>query len=248
MHIKFKLAVLFIVVISLISCKPLVEDGLTYDEYVKKAKEYRNDSDYDRAIEAGKKAVNIKPNDSEAHYLLASLYYEGYRKAFDAARMKSLQNAILHPKKRQKSKSEIEEYKKYGLKAEWQTLAIQEFKETIKYDPNIWFARYLIATDYFNNKRFREAIDECKKVIATKPDYVNSYSVMGEAYYKLGEYNSAIQTLQTAIKIEPSSFYDYLNLGLAYKRTNNWKMYAEIATKLKAINAEFYNQLVNPES
>ena len=191
---KVCIAVLFFSTLLFVACEPSVKDGLTYDEYVKMAGEYRNSGDYDRAIAAGKKAVSIKPNDGETHYLLATLYDEGYSKSFDAAQMKALKDAMLNSRKRQYS-DPIEEYKKYGLKAEWGPLANQEFKETIKYDPKNWFARYVLATNNFNNKHYREAIDEYKKVIAINPDYPASYSLMGECVFRSnsGTHSAAIQ-------------------------------------------------------
>jgi tetratricopeptide (TPR) repeat protein len=103
----------------------------------------------------------------------------------------------------------------------------------------------MIAMDYFNNKHFRETIDEYKKVIAVNPNYANSYSLTGQAYHELGEFGLAIQNLQIDIKIDPG-VENYLNLGLAYKKTKNWKKYVEIAEKLKGMDTNRYNYLVNP--
>jgi len=222
-------------------CEPSVKDGLSYDEYVKMAREYQKNDDYERAIAAGKKAVSIKPQDGETHYLLAMLYYEGWRKSLDAAQMKALQEAMLNSNKRRYS-SEIEELKQFGLKAEWEPLSNQEFKETIKYDPKNWFARYMIATDLFNNKHFTEAIEEYKKVIEINPNYANAHGLIGKSYYKLGDFKTAVLNLETAVKLDPG-VENYLQLGLAYKRTNNWKKFAAIAEKLKGMDKGRYEQL-----
>lgn len=246
MYSKPYIAVLFFITVLFVDCKPAVKDGLPYEDYITMVQTCLNDGDYDRAMAAGNKAVSIKPTDGETHYLLATLYYEAYRNNFDAAQMKGLQDAMLHPNKRRTSAS-IEELKIFGYKPELNTLAFQEFKETVKYSPGNWFARYMIATDYFNNKHFREAIDEYKKVIAINPKYANSYSLMGQAYYKLGEFERAIQNLQTAIKIDPG-VENYLNLGFAYKKSKNWKKYVEVAEKLKSMDKARYNYLVNPEN
>ena len=246
MYPKRYITVLFFITVLFIGCEPSVKDGLPYEEYVKMVQTYLNEGDYDRAITAGNKAVSIKPTDGETHYFLARQYYEAYRNNFDAAQMKGLQDAMLNPNKRRNSGS-IEELKKFGYKPELKILAFQEFKETVKYSPSNWFARYMIATDYFNNKHFREAIDEYKKVIDINPKYSNSYSLMGEAYCELGEFELAIKNLQTAIKIDPG-VENYLNLGLAYKKSKNWKKYVEIAEKLKGMDKDRYNYLVNPEN
>ena len=91
---NLKIAILILAVMLLVGCEPSVEGGLTYDEYVKRASQYRNDNDYDRAIAAGKKAAGIKPNDGETHYFLATLYDEAYRRSFDNAQMKYLEEVI----------------------------------------------------------------------------------------------------------------------------------------------------------
>ncbi len=244
MDLKRYIAVLFSISLIFVGCKPSVKDGLPYEEYIKMVQTYLNDGDYDRAIAAGRKAVSIKPTDSDTHYLLATQYYEAYRNNFDAAQMKSLQEAILNPNKQRTSDSN-EELKKFGYKPELKTLAFEEFKETVKYSPSNWFARYMIATDYFNNKQFKEAIDEFKKVIAINPNYANAHAIMGESYYKLDDFKSAVLSLETAVKIEPDA-YNYCQLGLAYRKANNMTKYVEIATKLKGMNKSYYDQLVNP--
>ena len=238
MRSKLRIAVLIFSSLLLVACEPSVKNGLSHDEYVKLAREYKNNGDYDRAIAAGKKAVGIKPQDGDTHYLLAMLYYEGWRKSHDTAQMKVLQEAMLNPNKRRYS-NETEELKKFGLKAEWKPLSNQAFKETIKYDPKNWFARYMIATDYFNNKHFKESIEDYKKVISINPNYVNSYSLMGEAYSELGEYSQALQYLQTAVKMDPKGTYTLLQLGRVYKKMEDWGNAAKIKKQLIDMNASY---------
>jgi tetratricopeptide (TPR) repeat protein len=145
MYPKINIGILFLVILPFVGCEPSVKDGLPYEEYAKMVQTYLKEGDYDRAITAGKKAVSIKPEDGETHYFLATNYYEAYRNNFDAAQMKGLQDAILNTNKRRNSYS-IEELKKYGYKPELKTLAFQEFKETVKYNPSNWFARYMIIS------------------------------------------------------------------------------------------------------
>jgi tetratricopeptide (TPR) repeat protein len=243
MYLKRYITVLFIIPLLVVGCKPSVKDGLSYEEYIKMVETYLNDSDYDRAIAAGKKAVSIKPTDGETHYFLARQYYEAYRNNLNATQMKGLQDAILHPDK-QRNSDRMEELKKYGFKPELETFAFQEFNETVKYSPNNWFARYMIATDAFNKKHFVEAIDEYKKVIAINPNYANAHGLMGESYYKLGDFKSAVLSLETAVKLDPG-VENYLQLGLAYKRINNKEKYAAIVDKLKSMDKGRYDKLVS---
>ncbi len=231
MNIRVTVCIIFLISLLFVGCEPSVKDGLTYDEYVKMVYTYQADGDYDRAIAAGKKAVRIKPNDGETHYLLANLYYEAYRKSFDAAQKKQLEDLFLHHGNRQ-YQDPMDEYKKFGLKSELEALADEEYKETVKYSPSNWFAWYSIATRCFNNKQFKEAIEGYKKVIAINPNYTNAYSLMGESYSRLGDYPSALKYLQEAVKMDGTDTNSLLEIGRVYQKMQEWVKAAEIKKKL----------------
>jgi tetratricopeptide (TPR) repeat protein len=239
MYPKINIGILFIVILLFVGCEPSVKDGLSYDEYVKLVYSYSNEGDYDRAIAAGKNAVRIQPTDGEAHYLLAMTYRDAYDKSFDDAQRKRIVTIIENPRKQYNNEDWVKEYKKYGLRPELNTLATQEFEETVRYSPSNWFAHYMIATNNFNNKQFRDAIDGYKKVIALNPKYVNSYSLMGEAYSELGEYSQAIQYLHTAVKMDPKGTYTLLSLGRVYKKMEDWGQAAAIKKQLIDMKASY---------
>lgn len=241
---KFKLQIVILILSTSLffGCQPSVEDGLTYDQYINKATQYRNAGDYGRAILAAKKAVTIKPIDGNTHYLLATLYDEVYRNSFEVAQKKRLQDLFMNPKKKH-SKNLTEDYKRYGLKAEYKDFAIHEYQETVKYDPTNWGAHYFIATNYFNNKQFREAIVEYTEVIEINPKYVNAHGLRGKAYYELGDYPAAVENLEKAIGLDPMDEESYYDLGLAYRAMNNGEKVTEIMNKLKSMHSSYADKL-----
>lgn len=239
MYRKSAVRIFLLCALLFVSCEPSVKDGLSYEEYVKLVYEYSKAGDYDRAIAAAKKAVSIRQSDGEAHYLLAMTYQAAYDKSFDNAQRKRLEAILQKPRKQYNYDNWVEEYKKYGLDPELHTLAIQEFKETISYSPDKWFAHYLIATDNFNNKQFKAAIDSYKKVITINPNYVNSYSLMGQSYSELGEYSLALKYLQAAVKMDPKSTNTLLELGRVYKKMEDWGKAAAIKKQLIDMNASY---------
>jgi tetratricopeptide (TPR) repeat protein len=122
-------------------------------------------------------------------------------------------------------------------------MAMIEFRETIKYDPQNWQARYLIATDYFNKKKFKEAVEEFKKITELNPNFSNSYGLMGEASMQLGSYDLAVEYLNTAVKLDPAFARNYYRLGLIYRKMNNGEKVKEMLAKLKSLNSPLYDDL-----
>ena len=53
----------------------------------------------------------------------------------------------------------------------------QEYKQVLDIDPSNWNARYMIATDLYNNQHYQEALEEYKKVIKNNPKYADIISL-----------------------------------------------------------------------
>lgn len=174
-----------------------IKNGLSYEEYVQQAHHFESNNDSEKAIIAYKKALQIRPNDAETHYALGRLYdsegQRSYREAFNKYQAEILTN--LNKKRKIDQTKYLEEF---GFKSEYQKLALREYKETIKYSPAHSDARYFIATDHLNNKRYMEAIVEFNNLIKYNANYSVAYSQLGEAYLKIGYCISAIDSFSKA--------------------------------------------------
>lgn len=219
-----------------------IKDGLTYEEYINKANLYLSKGDAEKAILAYKKALQIKSEDGKIHFALGELYEEEWRKSYDLAHQKYQADVLMYPNKRQ-NKNMTEELRKFGLKDEYKKLALEEYKAVVKYCPENWTARYRIATDHLNNKRYKEAISEYQRVIDLNPDFSNSYGLIGEAYFETNFYDLAIPYLEKAIQLDANYAYAYYTLGKVYLAMRNGEKVNEILEKLKSMNSTYFDEL-----
>ena len=67
------------------------------------------------------------------------------------------------------------------------------------------------------NGRVEEAIDNYKKAISLKPDYVQAYNNLGVLYKDNKKYENAIKMFTKAREIQPDHQNSYYNLGLIKK-------------------------------
>jgi tetratricopeptide (TPR) repeat protein len=218
------------------------QENLSYEQHFAKGTEYFGAKKLDKAINEYKKALKLNPSAADAHYYLGLAYDQKWRESFNAAAQKYTEDMLKNPKLVPKAAIEGN-YEYYGEKREFKNLAIEEFKEAAKYDPNNWMARYLIATDYLNNGVYDEAIKEYKQVIKTNPNYSNAYGGMASAYSKKGLYDLAIEKHKQAIAVDPNSTHDYYELGLIYLKRNEKKKALEMLEKLKSLNSTFHESL-----
>lgn len=218
-----------------------VKDGLSHDEYIDIAQESELKGDNERAICAFKKALRIKPADAEGHFILGRLYDAESQRSYKDASNKFLYNVL---QKSYKNVDQAKELEKLGFKSKYEGLAIQEYKEAVKYSPEHWHARYFIATDHFNNKRYKEAIDEYKQVIKLTTEYSSAYSVLGDAYLEVGACNSAIDSFTKAFKLDSNTDSYYCDMGKVYIKMKNAEKTMEMINKLKG-KKPYYERLTD---
>ena len=237
---KASMICFFLFFLSVYGCS--FERNLSYEEHFEKATKYFESKRLDKAIEEYKKALRLRPTSADAHYYLGLAYEQKWTDSFEAAAKKyteeMIRNSNLVP---QKAKEGNYEY--YGEKKEFKLLAIEEFKLAVKYAPDNWMARYIIATDNLNNGHYDEALKEYEQVIKINPKYSNAYGGMASAYSKKGLYDLAIEKHKQAIAIDPNSTHDYYELGLIYLQKNEKKKALAMLEKLKELNSTFYDSL-----
>lgn len=237
---KILIVCFFLFSLSVYGCS--FQDNLSYEQHFERGTKYFESKKLDKAINEYKKALKLNPSAAEAHYYLGLAYDQKWRESFTAASQKYTEEMLKNPKLVPKAATEGN-YEYYGERKEFKRLAIEEFKETAKYDPNNWMARYLIATDYLNNGVYNEAIKEYEQVIKINPTYSNAYGGLASAYSKKGIYDLAIEKYKQSIAIDPNSTQDYYELGLIYLKQNEKKKALEMLEKLKSLNSTFHESL-----
>lgn len=222
-------------------------EKISFEEHFLKGREYIISEDYDKAIDEYKKALRLKPDSGEAHYGLGISYDRKWKATFDAAQSRRLDAMFLNPSQHKKVLDSLKDqdkiYKHYGEKKEFKHLAIKEFNEALKYDPNNWGALYYVATDHLNNGFYDEAIKEYEQIIKIKPDYVNSYVLIANAYSKKGLYKIAIEKYKEALHIDPNEQESHYEMAKAYLKLNKRKEAETQLEILKKLDSTFYDDL-----
>ncbi len=212
--------------------------------------------EYQKAINAYQKAIEIKLDMHEAYNNMGNAYNElkEYQKAINACqkaieikpdnheayynmgnaynKLKEYQKAINAYKKAIEIKHDKHEAyynmgNAYGKLGEYQK-AINAYKKAIEIKPDMHEAYNNMGNAYNELKEYQKAINACQKAIEIKPDNHEAYYNMGIAYGKLGECQKAINAYQKAIEIKPDKHNAYYNMGIAY---------GELGEYQKAINA-----------
>ncbi|MDH4231658.1 MAG: tetratricopeptide repeat protein [Nitrospirota bacterium] len=224
------------------SCSQSGKDDLvTFDECISLARQHSGSGDNEKAIMFYKKAVAAKPENADAHYELGTAYLREWQRTFDSAQKKVISEVFNDPN-RKITKNHTQALIALGLKNEYKGLAVKEFQEAIRYDPNNWAAHFELGSFFLSDKQYLKAIDELSKVIIINPDYANGHSLLGEAFLKIGQYESAVANLRKSIELNPSG-YTYYKLGLTYRKMNKGKELYEVLQKLKSMKSTFYDEL-----
>ena len=236
-------AIVIIAAIMFIGCSIGENDtsALSYDQLIEKARTYDAQGDAEKAISLYKKALVIKPDAGYVHYILGDIYYREWKLSRKNAQDQLAADIFMNPP-HQPPDDHQKALIARGLKAEYKDFAVKEFHEALKYDPANWGARFWLGSDLLGDKKYAQAIDELLKVIEIKPDYPNSYSLLGTAYMKLGQNELAVKYLKKSIELMPSD-YDYYELGLVYRKMNRGEEVATILKMLKDKHSPMYDEL-----
>src|SRR6187399_3008246 len=76
--------------------------------------------------------------------------------------------------------------------------ALIMYDEALARNPQNEQAQYNKGYIYFNQKNYRQAIDEGKKILDYNPDYTNALLLVGDSFYNQSQLDSALQWYEGA--------------------------------------------------
>lgn len=152
----------------------------------------------DQAIEEFKKAIDIDPNYGDAHYNLGYSYH-----------LKAGQKNKTDPDLKTNKDIPTQIYiKKWEFGREELKLAIKEFKEVIRLEPNAADAHLKLGVVYDNHGDYEDAISEYHKTISMDPrglDGLDARANLALIYYYVQEKrDEAIKELEAVLKVNPN--------------------------------------------
>ena len=195
------------------------------------------------AIEASKKAVNLRPSaESYFNIGLANYYLKQYRDASEGYR----QSIKLDPY------NAADAYYALGLVyRDWGRPddEIQAYKQAIRLRQDYVSAYERLGSRYLKSKKYSEAIDVFKQISVLKPGDANAPNSMGEAYLEMGKLPEAVEAFRQAIRLKPDFGKAYYNLGKSQLAQGNRDGALEQYNILQNLDqdwAERLNSLINP--
>ncbi|HEU4432653.1 MAG TPA: trypsin-like peptidase domain-containing protein [Pyrinomonadaceae bacterium] len=195
------------------------------------------------ALEASKKAVNLRPSaESYFNIGLANYYLKQYKDAAEAYR----QSIKLDPY------NSADAYYALGLVyRDWGKAddEIYAYKQAIKLRPDYTGAYERLGSRYMKSKKFNEAVEVFRQLAALKPGDAVAPNNLGEAYAELNRYNDACESFRQSIRLKPDYGRAYYNLGKCLLAMGNRDAALEQYTILTNIDpswAEKLNSILNP--
>ena len=159
------------------------------------------------AIEASKRAVNIRPSaESYFNIGLANYYLKQYREAEAAYR----QSIKLDPY------NAADAY--YALGLTYRDSGqfddeVSAYKNVIKLRSDYANAYDRLGQRYLQMKRYAEAIEAFKQLAMLKPGDANAQNSLGEVYVAASRNDEAVESFRQAIRLKPDFGKAYFNLG-----------------------------------
>ena len=163
----------------------------------------------DKAIEAFKKALLLKPDYTEVYNNLGNALREKGKldQAINAYKKALLLNPDYHDAYYNLG-NVLREQGKFDE-------SIEAFKKTLLLKPDHAEAISNMGNALRDQGKLDEAIDAYNKSISLKPDYAESYSNMGVTLKYQGKLDEAIEAYNKSISLKPNYAQAHHNLGLA---------------------------------
>ncbi len=180
------------------------------DKYLALSLSYYQVGQYQKSIDMALEAIKLKADYAEAYNNIGSAYNE----------LKQYDKAIPFLKKALTLKPDFPLAKNNLILSENGINALENAQKLSTGQPSA--ENYLsLSLVYFNQKKYKECIEACKKALALKPDYDLAYNNLCAAYNQLEDWDNAIIAGEKGLKINPNNTLLKGNLAEAYRRKNN---------------------------
>jgi len=184
------------------------------------------------AIESFKKAVEIKPDNADAHLSLGDAYREKHEN----------DNAVgCYRQVIKYDKTNYMAYLALGtllLEMEQVEEASETIEEVLRIKPDEAEILLNLGLYYEKENMYDKAFEIYNKILQLKPDSYKAYLNLSNVYYERNDYNKAAECCKQALSINPDYADAYLNLGNAYKGRKDTRKALECYEKAMSIQPD----------
>jgi tetratricopeptide (TPR) repeat protein len=171
-------------------------------------KAYADLKQHDRSFQHLRRAIELKPDYAEAHYILgAALAEQG-----------ELDDAVVYYRRALALAPNAHGHTNLGTTLEKQNKlddAAAQFRRALELEPQHATAHYNLGNNLRVKGRYEEAIAHYKQSIAGRPDYADAWNNMGIALAEHGNLDAARDAHQKAVELDPTRGLHHKNLALA---------------------------------
>ncbi|MFM6213294.1 tetratricopeptide repeat protein, partial [Planktothrix sp.] len=193
-------------------------DVMALENGLKKAKEHLTQKNFEEAILACKKVLNLDKNCAEAYTILGNvLQLQGNFEQAKAA-LKMAQKQATQSKKIALSNTKPCRDVACNISTGNETEILKQAEQDL------------------NDQLFKKAIAQCQQVIAQSPNPGKAYEILGKAFNQLGRLDLAIKAYRNLVKLQPKNAIAYTNLGNLYAVQQQWKWAILAYKKAIALN------------
>ena len=186
-----------------------------YDAFLKGWEHYRRwtPEDFRKAIPYFERAIELDPHYGRAYAAVASVYTEGYLRAWDWSHV-------------------------LGLSAEVMPELAGEYLQTAQDDPTP--LAHQVASKWYRILLYHEeAIAEAERAIALDPNDAAGYTAMAGALIYSGKPEEAVDFVKKAMRLDPHNLANYLyTLGLAHFGMEQFQEAASFFERAFKLNPE----------
>jgi tetratricopeptide (TPR) repeat protein/cellulose biosynthesis protein BcsQ len=204
--------------------------------HIKEGNERIKEGKYYDAIAEFTRAIDAKPDNSDAYYSRGLAYFEILQ--FDSSVSDFGKVIQLKPDYAEAYTERGRAYRNTGNIS----LAIEDYNEAINLDPNLARAFSYRSFAYYKQCRYDNALEDCQRAIEIDPKNADGYDSFGSIYMAELDFDQAISQFLKAIKLKPAFAIAYSNLGLAYY----WK--GDFSQALQYLNRSIELKPNNPDA
>jgi len=193
---------------------------------------YKEVGQLEMAVRCFEKAIEIKPDFTDAHYNLGLTLQE--LNQLDAA-IKSYEVTLALQKNYIKAYNNLGIiYNEIGQKED----AVKSYKQAIALQPDYAEAHNNLGTTLQEMGQLDEAVNCYKKALGIQPDYVEVHNNLGNTLNLLGQNGEALNSYKQVLSISPDSADAHNNIGIIYQEMVQVEEAIKYYKKAIAINPE----------
>jgi tetratricopeptide (TPR) repeat protein len=200
---------------------------------------YFDTGNYELALLALTRAVQINPTLSESHSNLGNVYL---KKGQVEDAIYQYQAALEINANDPKAHNNLgNAYTERG----WLNYAVSQYTQSLELDPNFIDAYKNLAIVYCKQERYSQAVTQLKQAIAIQPNNADCHSQLGDVYGQMNNFEAATSEYKKALEIKPNFVEANYGLALCYNKLGMVDDEIAAYKKVLAVKPDMLAALVN---